>query len=65
MRLRAVSERRHGLRAADAINLRNAGEISGREHRLVDLPAGRRNHHDDARTPATFAGTAFIKTELG
>ena len=46
-RLRAISQRRHRLRAADAVNLVNPRALRGREHQRLDMAAGRRNDHDD------------------
>ena len=37
------------MRAADAINLIDAGEFCGREHQWVEHAAGRRHHHHDPR----------------
>ena len=48
-RLGAVGERRDRLRAADAINLVDAGELRRRQHQRVELAAGRRHHHHDPR----------------
>ena len=64
-RLGAVGERRHRLRAADAIDLVDAGELGRRQHQRSQLAVRRRHHHDQARQPATLAGTAFISTEDG
>ena len=46
--LGAISERRHRLRAADAVDLVDAGTLRRRQHQRLDMAAGRRNHHDDA-----------------
>ena len=48
-RRRAVGERRDRLRAADAIDLVDAGELRRRQHQRVELAVRRRHHHDDAR----------------
>ena len=48
-RLGAVGERRHRLRAADAVDLVDAGELGRRQHQRVELAVRRRHHHDDAR----------------
>ena len=44
----AVGQRRHRLRAADAVDLRDAAEPGGRQHQRIELAAGRRHHHDHA-----------------
>ena len=65
-RRRAVGERGDRLGAADAVDLVDAGEPGGGEHQRVDAcrraPATTMTTRS---TPATFAGTAFIRTELG
>ena len=48
-RLRAVSERGHRLRAADAVDFVDAAELRRRQHQRIELAVGRRHHHDDAR----------------
>ena len=48
-RLGAVGERRHRLRAADAIDLVDAGELGRRQHQRRELAVRRRHHHDEAR----------------
>ena len=48
-RLGAVGERRHRLRAADAINLVDAGELGGCQHQRREPAVRRRHHHDEAR----------------
>ena len=45
----AIGERRDGLRAADAIDLVDAGEMRGGQHQRIELAVRRRHHHDDAR----------------
>ena len=45
----AVGQRRHRLRAADAIDLGDAGEMRRRQHQRIELAVRRRHHHDDAR----------------
>ncbi len=47
-RLRAVRKCRYGLRAADAVDLLDAGKTRGRQYERVELAARRRHHHDDA-----------------
>ena len=54
--LGAVGERRHRLRAADAIDLVDAGELRGREHQRRELAVGRRHHHDEARHARDLGG---------
>ena len=44
----AVGERGDRLRAADPIDLVDAGDARGGEHQRVHLAFGRRRHHDDA-----------------
>ncbi len=44
----AVGERSHGLRAADAIDLRDASHVSRRQHQRVDLSVRRRHCHGGA-----------------
>ena len=62
----AIGERRDRLRAADAIDLVDAGELGRRQHQRAELAVRRRHHHDErAARPATLAGTAFISTEDG
>ena len=62
----AIGERGHRLRAADAVNLVDAGAA-----RRPPAPAGSARHPASARTwpcahtPATLAGIAFISTEEG
>ncbi len=46
---RAIGERRHRLRAADAIDLVDAGELRGRQHQRLELAVRRRHHHDEPR----------------
>ena len=48
-RLGAVGERGHGLRAADAIDLVDAGELGRRQHQRGELAVRRRHHHDQPR----------------
>ena len=48
-RLGAEGERGHRLRAADAIDLGDAGQMRRGQHQRVHLAAGRRHHHGDAR----------------
>ena len=48
-RRRAIGERRHRLRAADAIDLVDAGELRRGQHERAELAVRRRHHHDDAR----------------
>ena len=63
---RAIGERGDRLRAADAIDFIDAGELCRRQHQRIEHAIGRRHHHDQTRaTPATFAGTAFISTDDG
>ena len=45
----AIGERRHRLRAADAIDLVDTGKLSRRKHQRHELAVRRRHHHDDAR----------------
>ena len=45
----AEGERRHRLRAADAIDLVDAGELRRREHQRREQSVRRRHHHDEAR----------------
>ena len=47
--LRAIGQRRNRLRAADAIDLIDAGELGRGQHQRVEFAIGRRHHHDDAR----------------
>ena len=47
--LGAVGQRGHGLRAADAIDLGDAGQVRGRQHQRVHLAARRGHGHGDAR----------------
>ncbi len=47
--LGAVGERRDRLRAADAINLVDAGELRRREHERRQNAVGRRHHHHHPR----------------
>ena len=47
--LGAVSQRRHRLRAADAVDLVDAGQLRGSQHQRIHLPAGRGHDHGDAR----------------
>ena len=54
------------LRAADRIDFIHAREMRGGEHQRVDLRRAAAGTHMAMRgTPATFAGMAFISTELG
>ena len=45
----AVGQRRHRLRAADAVDLGDAAELRRRQHQRVELAVRRRHHHHDAR----------------
>ena len=47
--LGAVGERGHRLRAADAIDLVDAGELGRRQHQRDELAVRRRHHHHQAR----------------
>ena len=47
-RLGAIGKRRDRLRAADAIDLIDAGKLRRHEHQRIEHPVGRRHHHDDA-----------------
>ena len=64
-RLGAVGERGNRLRAADAIDLVDAGQPCGRQHQRIEPPLRRRHRHHQPLTPATLAGTAFISTDDG
>ena len=55
-RLGAVGERRHRLRAADAIDLVDAGELRRRQHQRRELAVRRRHHHDQARHARDLGG---------
>ena len=46
-RLRAIGKCGHGLRAADAIDLGDAGKARSRKHRRIDRAVHRRHHDDD------------------
>ena len=48
-RLGAVGERRHRLRAADAIDFVDAGKLGRRQHQRRELAVRRRHHHHQAR----------------
>ena len=48
-RRRPIGERRDRLRAADPVDLVDAGELGCREHQRVRVAARRRRHHDDPR----------------
>jgi len=54
--LRAVRERRHGLGAADAIDLLDAGQLGRGQHQRIQLAVGRGHHHDDARHAGDLGG---------
>ena len=47
--LRAIGQRRDRLRAADAVDFLDAGNLCGGQHRRIDLAFQRRHDHDDAR----------------
>ena len=47
-RLRAVGQRRHGLRAADAPDLVGAGDLGRQHDQRIEHAARRRHDHDDA-----------------
>ena len=47
-RLGAIGKGGDRLRAADAVDLRNAGDIGRHQHQRIDDAARRRHHHDDA-----------------
>ena len=61
----AVSERRDRLRAADAIDLADAGDRAAASTSGLSAPPGDGTTITSRVTPATFAGTAFISTEDG
>src|SRR6185369_2173339 len=44
---RTVCQRRNGLRAADAEDAVDAGEVGGDKHMWAELAAGGGGHHDD------------------
>ena len=48
-RRRAVGQRRHRLRAADAIDFGDAAEMRRRQHQRIELAVRRRHHHHHAR----------------
>ena len=41
----AMSQRRHGLRAADAIDFTHTAELRGGQHQGIELAVRRRHHH--------------------
>ena len=47
-RLGAIGKRRDRLRAADAVDLVDAGNVGRDQHQRIDRAAGRRHDHDDA-----------------
>ncbi len=61
----AVSKRRNRLRSADPINLVNSAKFCRRQYRCRHDPPGAGATITRRGTPATFAGTAFIKTDDG
>ena len=64
--LGAVGERRDRLRAADAVDLVDAGELGGRQHQRVELAVRRRHHHDDAlarRRPSPAPRSSAPRTD--
>ena len=50
----AVGERRHRLRAADAVDLGDAAEMRRRQHQRIELAVGRRHHHHHAADARDF-----------
>jgi len=58
---RCPSQRRHCLRAADAVDLGDAAELGRRQHQGLSCRR-RRTTITTRATPATLAGTAFIST---
>ena len=62
----AVGQRRHRLRAADAVDFRHAGAPRGGQHQRVEHPVRRRHAHREPRHARRRApGCAFISTEDG
>ena len=45
----AVGQRRHRLRAADAIDFGHAAKMGGRQHQRIELAVRRRHHHHHPR----------------
>ena len=51
---RAIGQRRDRLRAADAVDLIDAGKLGRCQNERIDMPIRRRDHHDQAGHPCHF-----------